>query len=218
MQNQLQHLRSENSRLQEGGYLLFFSSLSELKSMKRSLEVSVMPAAPSDQASLQSMMNQTEQDSETKAKIRRYIVENSELRLQLDRERQQHEESLNGKELEYEQSSVTLKEEFSKKLAENRELREAGEEKDRELAEKREALTDLREVVISQKSKIAEQETVRDGETGLMNRPSRRRKRNSESGKSDSMDFGRHAMSSNENARRLKHRQRRTGESADRYP
>ena len=186
--------------------------------MKRSLEVSVMPAAPSDQASLQSMMNQTEQDSEAKAKIRRYIVENSELRLQLDRERQQHEESLKGKELEYEQSSVTLKEEFSKKLAENRELREAGEEKDRELAEKREALTDLREVVIAQKSKIAEQETVRDEETGLMNRRSKRRKRNSESGKSDSMDFGRHAMNSNENARRLKHRQRRTGESADRYP
>lgn len=127
----------------------------------RSMEVSPAPAVASDGASLQSMMSPNEQDAETKAKIRRYIVENSDLRLQLQRERQQHEESLKGKELEYEQSKVTLQEEFSKKLAENRELRGAMEEKERDIAGKSEVIADLREVVISQKEMIAKQETVR---------------------------------------------------------
>lgn len=125
------------------------------------MEVSPAPAVASDGASLQSMMSPNEQDAETKAKIRRYIVENSDLRLQLQRERQQHEESLKGKELEYEQSKVTLQEEFSKKLAENRELRGAMEEKERDIAGKSEVIADLREVVISQKEMIAKQETVR---------------------------------------------------------
>ena len=127
----------------------------------RSMEVSPAPAVASDGASLQSMMSPNEQDAETKAKIRRYIVENSDLRLQLQRERQQHEESLKGKELEYEQSTVTLQEAFSKKLAENRELRGAMEEKERDIAGKSEVIADLREVVISQKEMIAKQETVR---------------------------------------------------------
>ena len=68
---------------------------------------------------------------------------------------------MKGKELEYEQSKVTLQEEFSKKLAENRELRGAMEEKERDIAGKSEVIADLREVVISQKEMIAKQETVR---------------------------------------------------------
>ena len=125
--------------------------------------MSPAPAVASDGPSLQAVMSQKEPDPETKAKIRRYIVENSDLRLQLQRERQQHEESLKGKELEYQQSKVTLQEEFSKKLAENRELREAMEAKDREIAGKGEIVADLREVVISQKEMIAKQDSVGAG-------------------------------------------------------
>lgn len=157
----MQQLRSENSQLRERSFCCFFFSSTELKSVMRSMEVSPAPAVASDGASLQSMMSPNEQDAETKAKIRRYIVENSDLRLQLQRERQQHEESLKGKELEYEQSKVTLQEEFSKKLAENRELRGAMEEKERDIAGKSEVIADLREVVISQKEMIVKQETVR---------------------------------------------------------
>ena len=143
----------------------------------RSMEVSPAPAVASDGASLQSMMSPNEQDAETKAKIRRYIVENSDLRLQLQRERQQHEESLKGKELEYEQSKVTLQEEFSKKLAENRELRGAMEEK-RDIPEGNDSKT-------------------RDGAMmagWLMDRRLRRKRKSLENGKSDLMGFRRRAM------------------------
>lgn len=127
----------------------------------RSMEVHPVPAVANNGASLQTLMIRNEPDAETKEKMRRYIVENSQLRLQLQRERQQHEESLKGKELEYEQSKVTLQEEFSKKLEENRGLRGAIEEKERDIAGKSEVIADLREVVISQKEMIAKQETVR---------------------------------------------------------
>ena len=140
--------------------IVFFSSSTELKSVMRSMEVHPAPAVANDGASLQTMMISSEPDAETKEKMRRYIVENSQLRMQLQRERQQHEESLKGKELEYEQSKVTLQEEFSKKLEENRELKGAIEEKERDIAGKSEVIADLREVVTSQKEMIAEQETV----------------------------------------------------------
>ena len=126
----------------------------------RSMEVHPAPAVANDGASLQTMMISSEPDAETKEKMRRYIVENSQLRMQLQRERQQHEESLKGKELEYEQSKVTLQEEFSKKLEENRELKGAIEEKERDIAGKSEVIADLHEVVTSQKEMIAEQEAV----------------------------------------------------------
>ena len=126
----------------------------------RSMEVHPAPAVANDGASLQTMMISNEPDAETKEKMRRYIVENSQLRIQLQRERQQHEESLKGKEVEYEQSKVTLQEEFSKKLVENRELKGAIEEKERDIAGKIEVIADLREAVTSQKELIAKQETV----------------------------------------------------------
>ena len=81
----MQQLRSENSQLRERSFYCFFFSSTELKSVMRSMEVSPAPAVASDGASLQSMMSPNEQDAETKAKIRRYIVENSDLRLQMKR-------------------------------------------------------------------------------------------------------------------------------------
>ena len=106
------------------------------------------------------MIAQPEVDAETKAKMRRYIVENSELRLQLQKEKKQYEEGLKGKDEEYRRSKSTLEEEFSKKLQENRELREAINTKDAELSEKNDTISDLREVVSSQKETIETQSEV----------------------------------------------------------
>ena len=106
------------------------------------------------------MTAQLEMDTETKAKMRRYIVENSELRLQLQKEKKQYEEGLKGKDEEYRRSKSTLEEEFSKKLQENRELKEEINTKDAELSEKNDTISDLREVVSSQKDTIETQSKV----------------------------------------------------------
>lgn len=131
----------------------------ELQTVKRSVESTPVPDSTKN-ASLVSMTAQLEMDTETKAKMRRYIVENSELRLQLQKEKKQYEEGLKGKDEEYRRSKSTLEEEFSKKLQENRELKEEINTKDAELSEKNATISDLREVVSSQKDTIETQSKV----------------------------------------------------------
>lgn len=103
------------------------------------------------------LMKQGEQDAEMKvgterrlevqSKLRGYIVENSDLRMKVARMEKEHEEALKNKEEEYVLSKKTLEEEYRKRLDENQHFQ-------RELDANRGALSDLRDVVASQKEEL----------------------------------------------------------------
>lgn len=141
LQKQGESAKTENRRLEE-----------ELRQMKRRWDsVPTGDSAPAgDSAPTVSLV--LEDESALKKKVAQYIVENSELRRQMQQQQRMHDEMLQGKEEEYAARKRSLEEAFAQRLQEADQLKEEVAKKETELGEQKSVIADLREVVATQES------------------------------------------------------------------
>ena len=145
LQKQGESAKTENRRLEE-----------ELRQMKRRWDsVPTGDSAPAgDSAPTVSLV--LEDESALKKKVAQYIVENSELRRQMQQQQRMHDEMLQGKEEEYAARKRSLEEAFAQRLQEADQLKEEVAKKETELGEQKSVIADLREVVATQESEKRE--------------------------------------------------------------
>ncbi|KAK8808023.1 hypothetical protein WA538_003048 [Blastocystis sp. DL] len=145
LQKQGESAKTENRRLEE-----------ELRQMKRRWDsVPTGDSAPAgDSAPTVSLV--LEDESALKKKVAQYIVENSELRRQMQQQQRMHDEMLQGKEEEYAARKRSLEEAFAQRLQEADQLKEEVAKKETELGEQKSVIADLREVVATQESEKKE--------------------------------------------------------------
>lgn len=145
LQKQGESAKTENRRLEE-----------ELRQMKRRWDsVPTGDSVPAgDSAPTVSLV--LEDESALKKKVAQYIVENSELRRQMQQQQRMHDEMLQGKEEEYAARKRSLEEAFAQRLQEADQLKEEVAKKETELGEQKSVIADLREVVATQESEKRE--------------------------------------------------------------
>ena len=93
-------------------------------------------------------------------KIRSYIIENSELKNQLQQEKKEHEEDLIKKEEEYQTGKQVLEEEYRKSYQENRQLQQQILDNQEEMKKQKGKVDELQDVISSQQILIQENEQV----------------------------------------------------------
>ena len=93
-------------------------------------------------------------------KIRSYIIENSELKIQLQQEKKEHEEDLIKKDEEYQTGKQVLEEEYRKSYQENRQLHKQALENQEELKKQKGKVDELQAVISSQQELIQKNEQV----------------------------------------------------------
>ena len=93
-------------------------------------------------------------------KIRSYIIENSELKNQLQQEKKEHEEDLIKKEEEYQTGKQILEEEYRKSYQENRQLQQQILDNQEEMKKQKGKVDELQDVISSQQILIQENEQV----------------------------------------------------------
>ena len=93
-------------------------------------------------------------------KIRSYIIENSELKNQLQQEKKEHEEDLIKKEEEYQTGKQVLEEEYRKSYQENRQLQQQILDNQEKMKKQKGKVDELQDVISSQQILIQENEQV----------------------------------------------------------
>ena len=89
-------------------------------------------------------------------KNREYIIENSELRVKLQRLTAQHEKEMKDKEEEYSVGKKVLEEEYKKRVHQNEEMMTRVNQLEMEMSSNAQAVYELQEVISAQKEEIEE--------------------------------------------------------------